>query len=50
MWNLKKYDTNELTYKTERDRLRDWIYGCHGEEIVRAFGMDMYTHCYISNG
>ena len=23
MWNLKRYDTNELTYKTERDRLKE---------------------------
>ena len=28
MWNLK-YDTNELIYKTERDRHREQTCGCH---------------------
>ena len=31
MWNLKRNDTNELIYKTERDRLRERMYGCWGK-------------------
>ena len=27
MENLKRNDTNELIYETEKDRLREWIYG-----------------------
>ena len=50
-WDLKRNDTNELTYKTERLRLRDWTYGCWrerwGEWIVRQFGMDRYTLLYV---
>ena len=48
MWNLKRNDTNELTYKTGRlsqtenklmvSRRAEW-----GEGIVREFEMDMYT-------
>ena len=30
-WNLKRKDTNELIYKTERDRLRERTYGCRGQ-------------------
>ena len=28
MWNLKRNDTNELTYKTETHRLREQTYDC----------------------
>ena len=56
MWNLKRNDTNELIYKTERDRLRKQTYGCwvgvEGKEQLgicrRSFGEG--THCYIKNG
>ena len=30
MWNLKRNDTNEFTYKRETQRLRKWTYGCLG--------------------
>ena len=33
MWNLK-YDTNELTYKTEIDTQREQTCGCQGGEGV----------------
>ena len=50
MWNLKRNNTNEL-YKEmkqkETHRLREQIYGCWGEGIVREFGMDMYTVLYL---
>ena len=46
---LKKiiHDTNELTYKTETNRLRKQTYGCQRDGIVRVFGMDMYTLKYL---
>ena len=48
---LKEIITNELTYKTERDRLRPWTYDCQGgkwgEGIVREFGIDMYTLLHL---
>ena len=54
MWNLKRNDTNELTSKTGRDRLRERTYGYQGEAggrmgkgIVREFGMDMCTLLYL---
>ena len=49
MWNLKKYDTNELIYKTETlNRLRGRTYGYQGERVRGRgidwdFGIDMYT-------
>ena len=52
MWNLKRNDTNELTYKIEIDsqtrRMNLWLpgEGC-GEGIVREFGIDMYTMLYL---
>ena len=52
MWNLKRHDTNELVYKTEIDRLREWTYGYQGEERgweIGSFGSTC-THCYIWNG
>ena len=42
----KIHDTNELTYKTETNRLRKQTYGCRGEGIVREFGKIMYTVLY----
>ena len=50
MWNVKRNDTNELTYKTE-SRLREQTYGCGaagaGEGILREFGMDMDAMLYL---
>ena len=47
-WNLKRNDTDELTYKTERDhRLRKGTYGCWGDGIVRDLGKVMYTLLYL---
>ena len=53
MWNLKRNDTNELTYETESltdlenklmvARRAEW-----GEGIVREFEMNMYT-CVLSH-
>ena len=31
MWNLKRNDTNDLTSKIGRDRLREGTYGYHRE-------------------
>ena len=39
MWNLKRNDTNELTYKTERDIDLENQHGCHGKEIVKNSGL-----------
>ena len=47
MWYLKRNDTDELTYKTESDRLRKWIHGCQGEGIVKHFGKVMCTLLYL---
>ena len=51
MWNLKRNDADELTCKTEIrkeiHRLRDGLYGCWGDGIVRESGMDMYTLLYL---
>ena len=43
MWNVKRNDTNELIYKTER-RLTDlWLLeGSSGVGIAGEFGIDMY--------
>ena len=45
--NLKRNDTNEITYKTERDSRREQTYSYWGEGIVREFGFDMYTLPYL---
>ena len=43
MWNLKRNDTNLLTYKTEKThKLRKRTYGCQGEGIVKDFGKVIY--------
>ena len=47
MWNLKRNDTNELTYKIETHRLKKQIYSCQGEGAVRDFGKVMYTLLYL---
>ena len=52
MWNPKRNDTNDLTYKTEIDsqtwRTRLWLPGEKiKERIIREFGMDMYTPLYL---
>ena len=52
MPNLKRNDTNELTYQTETDsqtsRMFLWLpgEGC-GEGIVRESGMHVYTLLYL---
>ena len=52
MWNLKRNNTNELTYKIEKDsqteRINLWEFTVGGGEgwgkrIVREFGMGTYT-------
>ena len=43
MWNLKRNNTNEFTYKIETHRLRKWTYDHRGEGIVSKFGIDKYT-------
>ena len=45
MWNLKRNDMHELTYK--RETHREGTYGCQEKGIVREFGMDMYTLLYL---
>ena len=47
MRNLKRNDTNELAKQKETHRLREGIYGCRKEGIVRELGMDMYTLLYL---
>ena len=54
MWNLKRNDTNKLTYKTETDStdfVNELMVGCQREGweegIVMEFGMDMYTQLYL---
>ena len=34
---------NLLIKQKQTHRLREWAYGCRGEEIFREFGIDMYT-------
>ena len=47
MWNLKRNDTNELSYKTdlENDLMVSW--GRMGEGIVKEFGINKYTLLYL---
>ena len=47
MWNLKRNDTNKLTYKTETHRFRKRTHGCWWEGIVKDFGKVMYTLLYL---
>ena len=36
MWNLKRNDTNELTYKTDTHRLREQISHCQGRDGTKG--------------
>jgi len=48
MWNLKRSDTDDLTYKAERDSVLEnklMVVGVEG--IVRYFGKVMYTLIYL---
>ena len=48
MWNLERNDTNELTYKTEKDSQTSKMnLGLSGEGTVRDFGKVMYTLLYL---
>ena len=52
MQNPKRYDTNDLTYKTETDsqtwKTSLWLPGERiRERIIREFEMDMYTLLYL---
>ena len=49
MWNLKRQDTNELTYKTDSQTLGSlWLLGeGWGEGTVTEFQMEMYTLLYL---
>ena len=48
MWNLKRNDRSEFTYKTERDSqtINLWLLGVVGGEIVREFGKVMHILLY----
>ena len=53
MWNLKRKDTDELTYKTEAELQRKnlWQSGAGGRMgggIVKESGMDMDTLLYLT--
>ena len=47
MWNLKRNDINELTYKIKRLTDRERTHGCQGEGIIQDFGKGMYTLLYL---
>jgi len=49
MWNLKRNDTNELTYKREivSQRMNFKLLGGRMRGQDREFGMDMYTLLYL---
>ena len=52
LWNLKRNDTNELTYKIETDwkalRTTLWLLGARmGEGILRELGMGVCTLVYL---
>ena len=54
-WNLKRNDTNELIYKTERDSktenelmvARGQGMGRMGKSKIREFGMNFYSVLYL---
>ena len=50
MWNLKRNYTN--SYLQNKNRLIEQSYNCQGKglggEIVREFGIDMYTVLYLN--
>ena len=51
MWNLKRNDTTELTYKTEIDLQNELMAARQGRiaggGIVREMEIDMYTLLYL---
>ena len=49
MWNLKRNDTNELTYKRETvsQRMNLKLLGGRMRGQDREFGTDMYTLLYL---
>ena len=53
MYNLKRNDTNEFTYKTERDsqtyKMNSWLQGVPWDSpgIVKDFGKAMYILLYL---
>ena len=52
MWNLKRNDTNELTYKTKQTKkkltdLENELTVARDVGIVREFGMVIYTLLYF---
>ena len=49
MWNWKRNDTSELTKQKEIHGLREWIYSCWEEGVVREFGTDVYTLLYLKS-
>ena len=53
MWNLKRNDTNELTYKTERDSPRTNLRFPRGKDVEKGKLGNLgrtYTHHYIYSG
>jgi len=47
MWNLKRNDTNELTYKADSRTWKKNLWLLLGEGIAREFRMGMYTLLYL---
>ena len=47
MWNLKRNDTNELSYKTDLENDLTVSWGRMGEGIVKEFGINKYTLLYL---
>ena len=48
IWNLKRNDTNELTYKTERDSdLENEVIVTGGKGQLKDFRKVMYTLLYL---
>ena len=47
MWNLKRNDINELTYKIKRLTDRKRTHGCQREGIVKHLGNVMHTLLYL---
>lgn len=44
--NLKRNNTDKLTYKTETHRFREWFYGCQEEGVVRGV-WDGHAHTVV---
>ena len=47
MWNLKRNDTNELSYKTDLENDLTVSWGRMGEGIVKEFVINKYTLLYL---